>query len=161
MDFTKEFINRARNAIHNQSIPPVYNPVEWEGKKFNCYAYALQIKMSINPMELGVGFTTGKEAKRKEYTAEFVLEQFLIDCKNLNLNCSKIQIDDQIEKDEYKVALYVWKNWSYHLKRQDRDGNWSEKRGWSDLISRVKREDVLKDELFELIGIFKISKKKE
>ena len=161
MDFTKEFINRARNAIHNQSIPPVYNPVEWDGKKFNCYAYALQMNMNINSMKLGIGFTTGVQAESKCYTADFVLEQFLIDCKNLKLNCTQIQIDDKIGCEEYKIALYVWEGWSYHFKRQDSDGNWSEKRGWHDTISRVKREDVLKDELFELIGIFKISKKKE
>ena len=161
MDITKEFIDQARHIIHNQSIPPEYNPDEWEGKKFNCYAYALQMNMHIKSMKLGIGFTTGVQADREGYTVDFVLNQFLIDCKNLNLNCVEIQIDDQIEKDAYKVALYVWENWSYHLKRQDNNGNWSEKRGWHDPISIVKREDVLKDELYQLIGIFKISKKKE
>ena len=161
MDYTKEFIDEARNIIHKQSIPPVFNPNEWKDKKFNCYAYALQLNMNIDSWKLGIGFTTGRQYESEKYTEDFVLEQFLIDCENLNLNCSKIQIDDEIEEDEYKIALYVWKNWSYHLKRQDSDGNWSEKRGWHNDISRVKKEDLLNDELFKLIGIFKISKKKE
>lgn len=161
MDFTKDFINRARNTIHKQSIPPVYNPEEWKGKKFNCYAYALQMNMHIESMKLGIGFTTGILYGREKYTVQFVLEQFLIDCENLKLNCTQIQIDDEIDENEYKVALYVWENFSYHLKRQDIDGNWSEKRGWLEPISKVKKEDLGDEEDFMLIGFFKISKKKE
>lgn len=161
MDFTEDFINRVRNTIQKQSIPPVYNPKEWEGKRFNCYAYALQMNMNINPMKLGIGFTTGVQHEGKKYTAEFVREQFLIDCENLKLNCTQIQVDDKIENYEYKVALYVWKNFSYHLKRQDGNGEWSEKRGWFDRITKVKQEEIGDEEDYKLIGFFKISKKKE
>lgn len=161
MKFTKEFTDRARKVIHKQPIPPAYNPVEWENMKFNCYSYALQLKINIENRQLPIGFTTGRVAQRKDYKAKFVLEQFLVDCKNLNLNCTEIHIDDKIGKDEYKVALYVWEDFSYHLKRQDSNGMWSEKRGWLDPITSVKKEDVLNDKTYELIGIFKISKKKE
>lgn len=161
MKFTKEFTDQARKVIHKQSIPPVYNPAEWEHLKFNCYSYALQLKISIESRQLPIGFTTGKIARKIDYTAKFVLEQFFIDCKNLKLNCSEIQIDDRIKKNEYKVALYVWENFSYHLKRQDSNGMWSEKRGWLDPITIVKEEEILKDELYKFVGLFKISKKEE
>ena len=163
MYYTKEFIDCIKQKVKESHIPPIYNPEEWSkrSRDFNCYAYVLQIN-NISLEELDPGFTIGITMKKKEITAESVLKNFLIDCENLNLNVSKTTIDEEIGKDAYKIALFVINGFTFHFIRQDSNGAWSHKRGWLDPIAIINESDILKeDNLYKLVGIFKISKKKE
>ena len=163
MYYTKEFIDHVRDLIHSQPMPPIYNPEEWSQnpRDFNCYAYALQIKMSLFDIEFKPGFTTGELVKRRDYTPEFILEKFFIDCENLGLNVTETTVDEEINDNEYKIAVYYIKGFSFHFAWQDKKGIWSHKHGWLDPIMVIEGDISENIGMSKFIGVFRISKKKE
>jgi len=162
----EEIINQLKEIIHNQPIPPHYNPDEWKEKEFNCYAYALRACMNFNDdvKETGVfprpRFISRVQRFSYKVTKERVLTYFKEDCEALGLQAFPTELEEPIGTNEYKIAVYVKKGSDYHFARQDSDGNWSEKNGWSNEIKILKKEDVTKNEDgYKFIGIFRVSKK--
>ncbi len=160
----EQFINRVKEAIHNQPIPPHYNPDEWEGISFNCYTYALRACMNFELRDYVIvpGFISRGEENDYIDTKEYVLQYFKEDCEALGLQAIPTELEEKIGANEYKIAVYVENGWDYHFARQDSNGNWSEKDGWFKKIEILKQEDVTKNEDgYEFIGIFRVSKKVE
>lgn len=162
----EEIINQLKDVIHNQPIPPHYNPDEWENKEFNCYAYALRACMNFNDdvKETGVfpkpSFISLGEENCYRVTKERILTYFKEDCEALGLQVFPTELEEQIGANEYKIAIYVKEDYDFHFARQDSNGKWSEKNGWYSDIEILKQEDVTKDEDgYEFIGIFRVSKK--
>lgn len=156
----EDFINRAKEVINNQSIPPLYNPDDYNDLFLNCYAYALQLCMDCKDRLISPGFMSKQITSRYDipYTKEYIIESFIKDCELLNLQVLPSTISEPIRADEYKIAVYIIKNFSFHFARLDSNGKWSEKPGWQNKIKIVK--SVTENEFgYKLIEVFRVSKK--
>lgn len=161
----KKLKKKIEKCIDKTSFPPKYEPKKWEKKSYNCYLYALDacadFRKEYSKYWIAPGFLS--RGKKNDYrdTKKKVLQYFIEDCKILKLNVSKTSLEEKIAEDEYKIAVYVWKDEDYHFVRQDSNGNWSEKQGWGGEIETVNESEIRKRQLreYRYIGMFKISKK--
>lgn len=156
----EDFINRAKEVVNNQTIPPLYNPDDYNDLHFNCYAYALQLCMDCKDFYIIPGFMSKQINGRYEipYTKEYIIESFKKDCELLGLQVFQSTISEPINSDEYKIAVYIIENYGFHFSRLDNNGKWSEKPGWLNKIKIVK--SVTKNEFgYKLIEVFRVSKK--
>lgn len=154
------------SCVKKTHFPPKYNKRKWKSKNFNCYMYALNACMDFRKYynegcHIAPGFLSRGIENDFENTEEKILQYFIEDCKVLNLNIAETLLEEKIAKNEYKIAVYVWEDIDYHFVRQDSNGNWSEKQGWSGKIKIVKESDIRKKFLreYRYIGMFKVSKK--
>lgn len=109
----------------------------------NCYAYALgldiwetdicrwaytpgTISMMINPLVF-----------RYYMSSDRIIQNFKLDCDTLGINIRDIDSEDNISKDEWKVALFFKfynvnkkKCTDFHFMRQRQDGLWYHKSGF-------------------------------
>lgn len=153
-------INQVKEVVGNQPIPPHYNPKEWKGKKFNCYAYAMRMCMNLDGYAIIPGFISRGNTNDYRDTKEYTLDYFKEDCEALGLKLFPTNLEEKINENEYKIAVYVKSGWDFHFARQDSNGEWSEKNGWRGPIQVLKTGDVTKNEGgYEFIGMFRVSKK--
>ena len=156
----QEFIEQVKQVVSNQPIPPKYNPMEWKDKRFNCYAYAMRICMNLSGYRICPGFISRGVNNDCKYTKESVLRLFMEDCECLGLKVLPTTKSARIRRNEYKIAVYVKKGYDFHFVRQDRHGKWSEKDGWWDEISLLKKKEIVKDhDGYKFVGIFRVSRK--
>lgn len=157
----KEFIDLIKKNVRSATIPPHYNPNEWNEKEFNCYAYALGICMNFDDFDRIVpGFLSRGILNDYNDTKEETIQYFKYDCEILGYKVTETTLDEKIGKNGYKIAAYVSEYRDFHFVRQDSNGNWSEKRGWGGKIEIRKEEDIVKNsDKYEFIGIFIVSKK--
>ncbi len=162
-----EFIETVKDTIKGQNYPPKYNVEEWAGKVFNCYAYALQLCIDFANPELLPGFigirpgfvSRGKE-NDYQYCKEKTIGYFKEDCDQLGLEVFPTTVDNPISENEYKIALYLDEGYDFHFARQDSSGIWSEKNGWNQGIRTLEERNITKKEDgYEFIGVFRVSKK--
>lgn len=157
----QDFINHAKEVVNSQPFPPRYNPDDYKGKFFNCYAYALQLCMDCKNYQISPGFMS-KHIKNSRFeipcTREYIIKNFQKDCEALGLQVLSSSISESIRANEYKIAVYFIEDFGFHFARQDSNGKWSEKPGWINEIRIV--ESVTENEFgYKLIGIFRVSKK--
>lgn len=163
----EEIIKCIKEVVDSQPIPPHYNPNEWKGKNFNCYAYAMRICIDFCEDELKKMVIPGFLSKTNyQCTKRSIIKCFKNDCKVLGLKVNSSSISKPIKQNEYKIAVYIkegafYKRGDFHFARQDSNGKWTEKDGWwDDEISFLKEQDVTKEiNRYKCIGIFKVSKK--
>lgn len=159
----QEFINQVKDVVSNADIPPHYDPDEWKGKSFNCYAYALRICLDLGRWSTRIrpGFVSRGEKNHYENTEECLLKHFQEDCEALGLELSQTSIDESIGDNEYKIAVYIAYD-DFHFVRQDSNGQWSQKRGWYRAIHTLKEEEVPRTmRKYRYLGVFKVSKKQD
>ena len=73
---------------------------------------------------------------------------------------SATTVENPVTENEYKIALYLDEGYDFHFARQDSSGIWSEKNGWNRGIRTLEEKDVTKKEDgYEFIGVFRVSKK--
>lgn len=162
----KELIKICKNAAEIASIPPKFNPDEWKGKEFNCYAYALRICVDFKSYynrEIVPGFLSiGKNESYRD-GPEAIVKLFKQDCQVLNLQVTETNLNEPTNENEYKVAVYacICRNYrDFHFIRQDSNGNWSHKRGWLNPIETYMEEDILKNfGIYEFVNMYKLIKK--
>lgn len=157
----EQFINRVKEAIHNQPISPNYNPDEWEGISFNCYAYALRACMHFDFFGYCIAPGFISKGKKNDYraTKEHTLQYFKEDCEVLGLQVIPTELKEKTGANEYKIAVYLEEGYDYHFVRQDSNGHWSEKDGWNKPIGLVEEEEIERDhDSYKFLGIFKVSK---
>lgn len=156
----EEFVNQVKKTILSQPIPPRYKPREWRGKKFNCYAYAIQACMNLSGRDIWPGFIFNGKENDYQDTKDCVLDYFKKDCEALGLQAFPTTIKEKISKTEYKIAVYIKEGDDFHFARQDSNGKWSEKDGWTGRIRKIDEEYVDENiEGYEFIGVFRLSKK--
>ncbi len=161
IEFLNQKIEEIKQVISNQPIPPSYNPSEWIGKRFNCYAYALRACVDLDCLECSIkpGFISRCEHNDLKDTKEQVVQYFMEDCEALGLKVLPTDLEEQIGANEYKISIYYEKRKRFfHFARQDSNGKWSEKIGWFGEIKTIEKVDK-KEDGYELIGVFKVSKK--
>lgn len=163
---TQEFINHVKLLSSLRPIPPVYNPNEWEGS-FNCYMYALNINTNFIGYRTNPGFLVEEikqEFAKKEglldYNKKNLIQLFKEDCKQLKLKVIETTLNEKVDSDEYKIAVYLNSNGGYHFVRKDIEGGWSEKNGWCGSIEIINEEDIDKSiHGFTFVGVYKVSRK--
>ena len=156
----QEFIEQVKEVVSKQPIKPKYNPNDWKDKHFNCYAYAMRICMNLSGYRICPGFISRGTNDDYEPTKESVLRLFMEDCECLGLKVLPTTISAIIRRNEYKIAVYVKKGYDFHFVRQNRNGKWSEKDGWWNGISLLKKKEIVKDhDGYKFIGIFRVSRK--
>lgn len=122
----KKLKKKIERCIDKTSFPPKYDPKKWEKKSFNCYLYALDacadFRKEWYECRIEPGFLSRAEKNEYLYIKERTLQYFIEDCEELNLNISETTLDEKINKNEYKIAVYVENHRDYHFVRQDSDG---------------------------------------
>jgi len=142
------------------------NPVFYESlKKYNhtnCYCYALGIDfpklfydrylyVEIENFCHNLGFIS---CRSKGYVLDKKLENLYRDLETLNIIFYETDIDSQNQHGGYKIAFYNEDSYytgDFHFFRQNCDGLWSEKKGYSSGI-------VLHDKLEPVVGNYKLVK---
>lgn len=163
---TQEFINHVKLLSSQSTIPPTYNPDEWHGS-FNCYMYALNINTNFIGYRTNPGFLVEEikqEFAKKEglldYNKENLIKFFKDDCKELKLKVTETTMNEKVESNEYKIAIYLNSVGRSHFTRQDGNGGWSEKNGWCGSIEVLNEEDIDKSiHGFTFVGVYKVSRK--
>lgn len=156
-EITKEFINFVKKISAQSILPPIYDPSQWKGS-FNCYAYALNISSDFIEYRIYPGFISNIQVKK--YDEESLIYAFKEDCKVLKLQTIKTTIDEKIDSNEYKIALYLNSTGGFHFTRQDNDGGWSEKEGWWGKIEILEKKDITKCiHGYKFVGIYRVSRK--
>ena len=161
---TREFINHVKLLSSLRPIPPVYNPNEWDGS-FNCYMYALNICSDFIEYRTNPGFLQENEEYIKNegilsYNKENLIQFFKEDCKHLKLKVVETTLNEKVESNEYKIAIYLNSEGRSHFTRQDSNGGWSEKEGWCGQIEILNEKDIDKSiHGFSFIGVYKVSRK--
>lgn len=165
-EITQEFINHVKLLSSKSTIPPIYNADEWHGS-FNCYMYALNICSDFIGYRTNPGFLVEEikqEYAKKEglldYNKKNLISLFKEDCNELKLKVIETTLNEKVESNEYKIAIYLNSTGGYHFIRQDSNGMWSEKNGWWGKIEILKGEDIDKSiHGFSFIGVYKVSRK--
>ncbi len=128
----------------------------------NCYSHALGLTVPCLTL-YRVGAICGKKPIDEDFKSiDEIVNLIFLDCEELNLKITESSLMEQIEKDEYKIALFVsiYRNMhiGYHFWRFD-EGVWSEKyRGR--LVSSIQDFQRSKLDFFpwNFVGIYKIKK---
>lgn len=120
----------------------------------NCYAYALGLQCSkisaiflnlyeykeIEKFYYNTGFTLTSEERAKLFpirrTIAQDIELMMMDFKNLGIKSYESDINAKVEHDGYKIAIYEYFN-DYHFVRQNFDGSWSHKLGYSNKFVQI------------------------
>lgn len=125
--------NQILFELKNNYCLPEYNPKKWDGLHTNCYAYALDIPVS-DPIEQI--WTPGQISSKKQNHHFFtrVTDEVKRDLDYLGI--SYRENDDSLRLGEWRIAIYYRPTFhdmplGFHVSRQDSDGCWSEKTGWS------------------------------
>lgn len=168
----EEFVKQLKKSISMELIPPHYSVCE--PYMINCYLYAL--RAHIDCLDYGGLVAPGifsREVTLDEYkfTKEYILRNFKEDCSVLNLQVFPTTVDEKINSEEYKIAIYYVEktcdnnHGSFHFVRQNSNGNWSEKWGWfDDEIKILEEGDIAKNRAkygveYEFAGVFRLSKR--
>ena len=75
----------------------------------------------------------------RDYTnkKEEIIKNIYDGFKVLGIEAYDSSIDQEIKHNGYKIALYI-ANYDFHMARENIDGSWSEKLGYSDDIIKIK-----------------------
>ena len=150
--------------VSNQPIPPKFDPGEWSLIQFNCYAYAMRINMSFSEFddfEILPGFISRDRVNIIYNSTDEILQYFKEDCEALGLNAIPTKMEDKLNSNEYKVAIYTNESFGVHFIRQDSNGKWSEKVGWCGKIKIIENENLITQGIgrYKFLQMFRISKK--
>ena len=161
-----EFVANSRLILQNEPIPPSFEPELWKDLEFNCYQYALRIRIDCTIQVVKPGFIFFKNLGYEDYCPkpEILEEYFLADCNSLGLKVRKTSFEEY-RPDEYKIIMYYrpclnfYKQADFHFIRQDSDKGWSDKCGWEGKIKRVLQDEI-KDGVYKheyrQVGIYSI-----
>lgn len=140
------------NAVPNYMVPNdpgdtkmptggyelAYNPSYWNGtriNKANCYYYVMNVvSVSSNKSHHQPGYMAGVSYN---LTGTSIISAVKSDVPYFS-NIVSFRESSQTEKasvNEYKVALVIAPNKDYHWYMQHQDGNWSHKRGHTEVIN--------------------------
>lgn len=122
-------------------------------KNGNCYCYAIgfntpriigkkYFESCSRILRHNVGFISGLPCYNDRKSAIRALES---DLRCLNIEFYECELDSENKHGGYKIAIFN-APYDVHLIRQNVDGTWSHKMGYTDTIERV---DMEKHEIFE------------
>ena len=138
IDYLKEYIKLGTNK-------PTYLGDINNYKNCNCYCYALGMNcpilfsyiyydIEIEPFIHNGGFLNFRSYTNKK---EEMIKNIYDDFDVLGIEAYDSSIDEEIKHNGYKIALYI-ASYDFHVARENIDGSWSEKLGYSDKIVKIK-----------------------
>ena len=117
----------------NTKTPP-WDYEQSNSKDQNCYGYAFGINSIDNPGDYYIRKNPQSRINNKVKTVFEVAELVKKDMQARNKTVRIIQSPDEVEKNEYVVALKTTTSpafYDYHFARQLSDGTWADKQGVS------------------------------
>lgn len=129
-----------------------------------CYSHALGATLPCPEFYCRIGAISGKKPIDEKYFSEEEIKELLFsDCEALNLKIEESSLEENLSKDQYKIALFI-KSWANgqiggcHFWRFE-DGIWTEKWPGRDMN---EIQDFERDKLdyfpWNFVGIFKITR---
>ena len=157
----KDIIEQVKIQAHSQPDLKKYDETNVR-ENTNCYSHALGLTLPFITF-----YRVGAICERKPIDEDYqsideIVKLLYLDCKELNLKITESSLDENIEENEYKIALFVsiYRNGhiGYHFWRFD-DEVWTEKyRGRiMNLIEDFQRYK-LDYYPWNFVGIYKIKK---
>ena len=140
-------IIKIQNILSKTHHVPVFEPFKWR-KLFNntihanCYAYALNMNIPDKNEEVFIpGCISNKNAAELRTTHDIVNAVI----KDLDFLGIKYRIADNstvCNSKEYRIAIYSAPSvpkcpLNFHFARQDCNGEWSEKKGWTGDVQKI------------------------
>ena len=138
IDYLKEYIKLGTNK-------PTYLGDINNYRGCNCYCYAIGMNcpsvfsliyddIEIEDLIHQAGFLSLRGYTRnKEEIIKNIYDGFDV----LGIEAYDSSVDEEIKHNGYKIALYI-ANYDFHMARENVDGSWSEKLGYSDRIIKIK-----------------------
>ena len=128
---------------------PVYDDYSKKYEYINCYGYALGLtypkifhdryeEIEMDDFSHNLGFIYGK--RNYSNLPSFQLDALYNDLDALNIEYYDTEIDAKNTHGGYKITFYLAVD-DFHFMRQNRDGSWSEKIGYTDEF--YKNNDAL------------------
>lgn len=164
-DIENIYIEYLKLSILLGAKVPCFKENLWKYRHVNCYGYALGIdlpeyiyKKYLNVESDGIrhnlGFASGKKFP---VTVQGKLDNLLSDLQTLNIKWFETDMECPNEHGGYKIAIYCddWRD--FHLIRQNKDGSWSEKLGYTSQIIQTDKLRPLGED-YKLIKILEIVK---
>lgn len=131
--------------------------------EFNCYAYAMQFKEKIDPSEKDIYYYPGFLSIGEPFiwTENTIMDGFYKDCDILGIEHIPSNLDEEINTDSYKIAIMIERKIGmlkgFHFIRQNKNGVWSEKRGYFGSVEKVSSPS--KVERYDIIDVVKVKRK--
>ena len=136
--FKKIYLKSLKQDILKAKYPPAYHIDQRfydESFGFNCYAYAMQFKTGYIKDSEAYPYNPGYISQelnpmKLKYNRNNLINNFLDDCQVLGIQCQSTSFSDDVNSDEYKIAILLGEDTYYgpdfHFVRQNGDLMWSE-----------------------------------
>lgn len=159
-EILKLYIEYLKLSVCLGTNSPVFEENLKKYNHTNCYCYALGIDYprlfferylyaEIDSFYHELGFISRCS---KPYVISKKIENLYKDLETLNIRFYETDIDSQTKHDGYKIAFYNCDNsCDFHFFRQNIDGSWSEKQGYSSRFFKVSK-------LEPVVGNYKLVK---
>lgn len=161
----KLYLEYLKESIKLSTNKPKFEENTKKYKHTNCYGYALEYScpdifmdlyehINIDSFAFNLGFTSDEIYNRYEF--EYNYSAMMTDFENLDIHAFNSSIDSKNKYGGYKIAIY--KSFGdFHLLRQNMDGTWSHKLGYSNIIERVEPLEYIEGE-YERVNVLEIVK---
>lgn len=151
---------------------PLYKNDIHDYKRGNCYCYALGLKfpykfyyhynsLSEDPFVHNIGFIS---KSNDAFCKDEIMDNFYKDLEALNIKVKNSCINAKV-KNGYKVAVYFDNYYkfynNFHIARENKDGNWSEKVGYTNEVLKFDNPDdsiYVKESGYKLHKILELTK---
>ena len=145
---------------------PTFEGDLYNYNRTNCYCYALGIKFpwlfnklykekTKTEFPHNVGFISGNEFNDNPQN---ILEYLFEDLEELKIKFYESKPNASIKHNGYKIALFISHDYEdFHFIRENTNGLWSEKAGYSDIIKIVEPPRNNQDN-YELIKVLELVK---
>ena len=134
MSYYTEIIDRIKEQVDENEYPPIYVGRIVNVRYTNCYAYALNIRISDMLKKIYYPGCINMEGNDSYiYSSDDLMKGLKKDLDFLGF--SYRANSENLEDGEYRIGIYAFPTFhdlpiGFHFSRQDKDGCWSEKPSW-------------------------------
>jgi len=164
-DINRLYIEYLKLSIRFGTNNPTYEKDLYAYNRTNCYCYALGLKFPWIFYKLylqranedfahNIGFISYKNYSEDKKS---ILENLYSDLDVLKIQTYDADIESHPSHGGYKIAVYVAEDYDFHILRQNKDGIWSHKLGYTDYILKLPQPEPLNPE-YELVKTLEIVK---
>lgn len=155
-------IDEVKKLVHQKSDTTLYKNTNVRNNT-NCYSYAIGSTFSYLPLYRIGAICEKKPIDQEYFTIEEIKELLYEDLKVLELQIEESSEEEQINDNQYKIALFV-KIYAdnvihdFHFLRYE-NGDWSEKyRTYFPTVLGPSLKGVYSNWPWNFVGVFKITK---
>lgn len=144
MSYYSDKITEIKQKLQAKTSVPVYNPNKWKINDTpiftNCYAYCLDLDVADPSTSIFIpGSISDEHASKSILSLDTLMSNIRNDLQFLGISYRNNK--GLLRSGEYRIGIYFRSFYtnqpiSVHFVRQDSDGKWSEKFGWSGPVFR-------------------------